>query len=163
MKTLLLLRHAKSSWKHPELADHDRPLNKRGRRDAPRMGDLLNDMGLVPDLIVSSTAARARSTAEAVAERCANAGPLHLTHDLYHADPATGLEVVREYARDETSVMWVGHNPGLEWCLHLLTGRDDAMPTAALAHVQLDIAEWPDLDESAEGELAQLWLPRELP
>ena len=72
MKTLLVLRHAKSSWNDPALDDHERPLNKRGRRDAPRMGVLVREYGLIPDLIICSDAVRARVTAEAVAEaaRC---------------------------------------------------------------------------------------------
>ena len=68
MKSILILRHAKSSWKHPDVNDHDRPLNKRGKRDAPYMGELLRDKHLVPDFIISSTAKRARSTAKAVAK-----------------------------------------------------------------------------------------------
>jgi phosphohistidine phosphatase len=68
LKTLLLMRHAKSSWKHTELDDHDRPLAKRGKRDAPRMGQLVRQEELVPQLILSSTAVRARNTAEIVAE-----------------------------------------------------------------------------------------------
>ena len=68
MKSVLVLRHAKSSWKHPELPDHDRPLNKRGKHDAPLMGRLLKREDLVPDVIISSTAMRAGATAEAVAK-----------------------------------------------------------------------------------------------
>ena len=83
MKTLLLLRHAKSSWKHPELADHDRPLNKRGKRDAPSIGQLVSDKGLVPDLIMSSTAKRARKTARAVAKASGYKGKIELTPTFY--------------------------------------------------------------------------------
>ena len=68
MKTLIVMRHAKSSWKHPDVADHDRPLNKRGKQDAPRMGKLLRQQKLTPQVIVSSTATRARRTADAVAD-----------------------------------------------------------------------------------------------
>ncbi len=76
MKTLLVLRHAKSSWKDSGLADHDRPLNKRGKHDAPRMGTLLAKEDLVPDLIISSSAKRAKSTAEAVAMNCGYDGEI---------------------------------------------------------------------------------------
>lgn len=68
IKTLLILRHGKSSWKLPELADHDRPLNKRGKRDAPKIGNLLKEKDLVPDLIISSNAVRAEKTAKIVAK-----------------------------------------------------------------------------------------------
>ncbi|MFB3041695.1 MAG: histidine phosphatase family protein, partial [Candidatus Poribacteria bacterium] len=83
MKTLLILRHAKSSWEHPELTDHDRPLNKRGKRDAPRMGKLLRVQGLVPDLIMSSTAKRARSTAKTVARKSGYKEKVELTPAFY--------------------------------------------------------------------------------
>jgi phosphohistidine phosphatase len=78
MKSVLILRHAKSSWKHPELADHDRPLNRRGKRDAPLMGRLLKKEDLVPEIIISSTATRARSTAEAVAKSSGYKGEIIL-------------------------------------------------------------------------------------
>jgi len=74
MKTLLILRHAKSSWSHPGLSDHDRPLNKRGKRDAPRMGQLLREEGLLPDLIISSSAKRAKTTAERVSNESGYVG-----------------------------------------------------------------------------------------
>jgi len=77
MKTLLILRHAKSSWKNPGLADHNRPLNKRGKRDAPRVGRLLRDKNLTPDLILSSTAKRALDTAEAAAESSGYEGEIN--------------------------------------------------------------------------------------
>ena len=93
MKTLLFLRHAKSSWKQTDVADHDRPLNKRGKQDAPRMGILLRQQQLTPDVIVSSTAARARCTADAVADACAFDGVVQLEPQLYLAAPAEILDV----------------------------------------------------------------------
>ena len=77
MKTLLVLRHAKSSWDHTELADHDRPLNKRGMRTAPRMGRLLIERDLVPDLILCSTAVRARTTVVCRQPRCLSPGSVY--------------------------------------------------------------------------------------
>src|SRR3990172_12140295 len=85
MKTLMLLRHAKSSWKDAEVPDHDRPLNKRGKKTAPQMGRLLSTEGLVPDLILSSTAVRARETAKAVAKDSSYKGPTELLDSLYLA------------------------------------------------------------------------------
>ena len=76
MKSVLILRHAKSSWKHPDVSDHDRPLNKRGKRDAPRMGELLQDKHLVSDFIVSSTTKRAHSTAKALAKAAGYKGDI---------------------------------------------------------------------------------------
>jgi phosphohistidine phosphatase len=83
MKTLLIMRHAKSSWKDPDLPDHDRPLNKRGKHDAPSMGKLLKDEDLIPDLIISSTAARAKKTAELVAKACKYKGEISLNQSLW--------------------------------------------------------------------------------
>jgi phosphohistidine phosphatase len=94
MKSVLVLRHAKSSWKHPELADHDRPFNKRGKRDAPRMGELLRNEHLIPEVIISSTAIRARDTAEAVAKACGYKGQITLNRSLYADGPEAYLEAV---------------------------------------------------------------------
>src|SRR5215510_11184128 len=103
MKTLLLLRHAKSSWKYPDLADHDRPLNKRGKLTAPRIGQLLKDENLVPDLILSSTAARAQTTPRKVATASGYAGEIRVTREIYDAGPEAYLALLQtvsdEYMR----------------------------------------------------------------
>jgi phosphohistidine phosphatase len=87
IKTLLILRHGKSSWKLPELADHDRPLNKRGKRDAPKIGNLLKEKDLVPELIISSNAVRADKTAKIVAKASKYKGKVTLLDSLYAAGP----------------------------------------------------------------------------
>lgn len=163
MKSLLLLRHAKSSWKDSSLPDHDRPLNKRGKRDAPRMGRLLRKEGLVPDVMISSTAVRARRTAELVAERCGYAGEIELRDELYHAAPAGVLDVVSRVEGEPARVLVVGHNPTLEALLLRLTGEDHRFPTAALAHLTVDIDDWSELEASSPVELLNLWRPKELP
>ena len=89
MKTVLILRHAKSSWSNPSLADIDRPLNKRGKNDAPRMGTLIKEQDIVPDLILSSPALRARKTAEAVSEYSGFEGQIDFVPDFYPGDPYT--------------------------------------------------------------------------
>src|SRR5690348_12650091 len=96
MKSVLVLRHAKSSWKHPKLADHDRPLNKRGKRDAPRMGRLLKKEHLVPDIIISSTAIRARTTAKAVAKASGYQGEITFNRSLYAAGPQAYIDVLHD-------------------------------------------------------------------
>lgn len=161
MKTLLILRHAKSEWDEPGVADHDRTLSPRGKRDAPRMGKHLRAKQLVPDLIICSTAKRARKTAKLVAEACGYEGEIRLEEDLYLAEADAYLDVLREAPEECQSVMVVGHNPGLEELLETLTGGAEALPTAALAQVTLPIARWQDLDGDIEGELVGLWLPRE--
>jgi phosphohistidine phosphatase len=162
MKTLLILRHAKSSWKQAELADHDRPLNKRGKRDAPRMGDLLRSEDLVPDLIISSTARRARKTAEAVAQTSGYDGEITLTKEFYLAGPDEYLQVLSDLPDEFQRVLVVGHNPGLEELLELLTDSSERLPTAALAQVKLDAKRWRDVGADIRAELLQLWHPREL-
>lgn len=161
MKTLLILRHAKSSWKDEGLPDHDRPLNKRGKRDAPRVGRLILQQGLVPDLIVSSTAKRARSTAKRVAKACGYAGEIRLTPHFYHAPAGTYIEVLNHLPDDYWRVMVVGHNPGMEELMARL-GRNCEMPTAALANVALPIDRWNQLDGATEGKLVHVWHPRNL-
>ncbi len=162
MKTLLLLRHAKSSWDDASLPDHDRPLSKRGLRDAPRMGQLLTAERLVPDLILSSTAVRALHTAALVAQACRYNRELRTLPELYLAEPAGYLAVVREFDESHERVMLVGHNPGMEELVVSLTGRAERMPTAALAHVRFAIDRWPEVGVDGPGELVQLWCPKEL-
>lgn len=162
MKTLLILRHAKSNWNHPGLADHDRPLNKRGKRDAPKMGQLLLDESLLPDLIISSTAKRARETAGRIARASGYEGPVVETRDLYHAFPEEHLSVLKNHAGKNERVMIVAHNPGLEELLQALTGQAERLPTAALAQVTLPIDHWPDLTLETKGTLVNLWRPKEL-
>ena len=163
MKTLLLLRHAKSDWRDPQLADHDRPLNKRGKRDARRMGRLLRDENLLPDLIITSTAERTRTTVEGMAAESAYAGKIKARRVFYLAGPESSLEVLRGVPDTYQRVMVVGHNPGLEELLAQLTGTVIILPTAALAQVSLPIRHWGELGEETKGKLKGVWRPRELP
>lgn len=162
MKTLLVLRHAKSSWKDLYLADHDRPLNKRGKRDAPRMGRLLLDEDLLPDLILSSTAKRARMTVAGLIGGSDYSAEVQFTRDFYHAYTETFITILSELKNKYERVMIVGHNPGLEELLEVLTGDYERMPTAALAQVALPIQSWADLGEETVGELIMVWRPKEL-
>ncbi len=161
MRTLLVLRHGKSSRKHADLSDHDRPLTERGKRDAPRVGQLLRLRRLFPGAIISSTAKRARRTAEEVAQSSAFDGRVQLEPRLYLADPATILDVVRRGDAKAKRVMVVGHNPGLEELVARLTGNDEHLPTAALAQISLPIDQWRDLRLSTDGQLISLWRPKE--
>jgi phosphohistidine phosphatase len=162
MKTLLVLRHAKSSWSDPALDDHERPLNKRGRRDAPRMGELVRQYGLIPDTVISSDAMRAQLTAEAVAAAACYAGEILLNQHLYMASPADILSVLRKAPGSAETVMIVGHNPGLEELVEHLTGEQQDLPTAALAQIVLPIEQWRDLKLSTRGTLLGQWRPKEL-
>ena len=163
MKTLLILRHAKSSWDDSSLDDRDRPLNARGRRDAPRVGDLLRDERLTPDLIITSDAVRAHATAVAVAEAAGHTRDIVADSLLYHASPEDILAVLETV--DDASgntVMIVGHNPGLEDLIEQLTGERHDMPTAALAQLALPISSWGELSASTRATLVNLWRPKEL-
>jgi phosphohistidine phosphatase len=162
MKTLLALRHAKSSWDDAALDDHERPLNKRGRRDAPRMGELVREHGLIPDVVISSDAVRARLTAEAVVEAARYAGAILLDRRLYLAGPADILSLLRTVDEKAETVMIVGHNPGLEELVAQLTGDWQNLPTAALAQIVLPIDRWRDLNLSSRGTLVGHWGPKEL-
>jgi phosphohistidine phosphatase len=162
MKTLLVLRHAKSSWKYTHLADFDRPLNKRGKRDAPRMGALLKQEEIVPDLIISSSAERALATAESVALACDYDSEIQTTRQLYHAWPEAYIEVLNSVPNDHQRVMVVGHNPGIESVVEELTGGWIRMPTAALVHISLDIDDWSELDLDSTQEVVDYWWPKEL-
>jgi phosphohistidine phosphatase len=162
MKTLLVLRHAKSSWSDPAVADHERPLNTRGRRDAPRMGAFVREHGLIPDVVISSDAVRARLTAEAVVEAARYGGEILLERRLYMAGPADILSLLRTVGGKAETVMIVGHNPGLEELVAQLTGDWQDLPTAALAQIVLPIDQWRDLKLSTRGTLVGHWRPKEL-
>ena len=162
MKTLLILRHGKSSWKDLSLADHDRPLKKRGKRDAPRMGNLLREEGLLPDLILSSTAKRALRTALLVADACGYEGEIDVRREFYPGYPDDYIEALIGLPDDCQVVMVVGHNPGLELLLEELTGAAEFLPTAALAQVELPLQHWVELDDETDAKLVNLWLPRTL-
>lgn len=162
MKTLLILRHAKSSWGNAMLTDYERPLNKRGKIDAPRMGKLLREQDLVPDLIITSSAERALATAEAVALASGYEQEIQTTRSFYHADPEPYIEALQKLDDSCERVMVVGHNPGMEELVEALTGLWERMPTAALAQIALPINHWRELDEETTGELVNLWRPKEL-
>jgi phosphohistidine phosphatase len=162
MKTLLILRHAKSSWQDPGMTDHDRPLNDRGKQDAPRIGRLICDQGLHPDLILSSTAKRARSTAKRVIEGGGFACSPQLLDELYMASADTYIEVLRQQPSEYERILVVGHNPGLEELVVLLTGTSPTLPTAALVHVEFDIDSWSDMPDNGRGKLVAHWEPRGL-
>jgi phosphohistidine phosphatase len=163
MKTLLLMRHAKSSWNDEGVDDHDRPLNSRGERSAPAMGKLIVAEGLTPDLVVASTALRARATAFAIEEACDWRPDLRLTRALYMADPRTILGIISALSDEVTSVLVVAHNPGTEDLVSGLSHMRQAMPTAALARFDLRIHRWADIiSPTLEAELVNVWLPREI-
>ncbi|HVJ66602.1 MAG TPA: histidine phosphatase family protein [Caulifigura sp.] len=145
-RTLLLMRHAKSSWDNPAWTDHDRPLNDRGDHDAPKMAEVLRDLGLTPTHIVSSTANRAKTTAQKVADAIGFTGDIVLEPRLYLATPSDWHHVVKQLPDMHETVLCVGHNPGLEQLLQKWSGEDIEMPTAAIAIVDVTATPWSDFD-----------------
>ena len=123
------MRHAKSSWSDFDLPDHDRPLNKRGHRDAPRMGQWLKHQGLVPDQILCSSALRAKQTAEAIAEVVER--DVEVIEDLYHATVNCWQNVLSTYA-GSGNVLAIAHNPGIEEFVHRVNDRYERIPTATI-------------------------------
>jgi phosphohistidine phosphatase len=163
MKILMLLRHAKSSWDDDSLSDHDRPLTSRGKKAAPTMGRLLLKEGLVPERILSSTAVRARKTAEAVAKAVKHEHEVTLLESLYLATAGTLLaEAQTKTPEPIARVLLVAHNPGMEDLVEMLSGRKERFPTAALAVFELGIERWADLALGVEAKLVHLWRPKEL-
>lgn len=162
VKTLLVMRHGKSSWKEQGQLDHDRTLNERGKRDAPKMGQLICEQGLAVDILLSSTANRARKTAEKVAQACGYDREIVLERGMYLA-PADGIvERLAQIPGNPDVVLVVGHNPGIEALVASLTGEFRTMGTAALAHLQLPISCWAELTMRTQGQCLDFWLPREV-
>ncbi len=154
MKTLLLMRHAKSDWDADYGPDHDRPLNERGLRSARLMGRVLADEGLVPDLIISSTAVRARSTAELAIDAGGWDTHLVLDRSLYDEGPRRVLDAGAS-APDVNTVMLVGHQPTWSMLVSTLTGERAELKTATVAVIELDLDSWADLPE-ASGKLTRV-------
>ncbi len=162
MKDLLLLRHAKSSWEDSELSDFERPLNARGKRDAPRIGKLILKERLTPHCIISSSAVRARSTADIVADKCQYKGKISFRHSLYAASPQKYFNALQSLKDDYKRVLVVGHNPTIIELIELLTGMAESIPTCALAHIKLPVKKWKELRLGTKYELVKIWRPKEL-
>lgn len=148
MKTLFILRHAKSSWKDPELADHDRPLNKRGKRDVPEMGVRLKARGVLPDLVLCSDARRALDTGIPIAEKL-GVPPFAIQReaDFYHATDEAILKRIKSLDDRLQKVMVVGHNPGLtDLANRFLPQFLPNLPTAGVVELVFEIDAWRDID-----------------
>ncbi|QDV66126.1 SixA phosphatase family protein [Crateriforma conspicua] len=147
---LLLMRHAKSDWSDAGLDDHKRPLNRRGRHDAPRMADWVGQLGDLPDRILCSTATRARQTVDALVDRWDPSVDVIHTDELYLASPAGILGVIADSAGDAETLMVVGHNPGMATLASLLAGRPLEMPTAAIAVYSRSASTWDQIRDGGD-------------
>lgn len=148
MKTLILLRHAKSDWGIAGLRDFDRALAKRGLRDAPRMGEALKKQGVLPDYILCSPATRAKETMELFRQAAGIDAPVEFEPNIYEASSAELIKLVRHLSNQYSCVLMVGHNPGFENLLSRLIGSDRQMPTAALACLEFQIDQWEDVEDN---------------
>lgn len=148
MKRLYLIRHAKSSWKDPGLSDHDRPFNSRGERDAPLMAKLLKRNEIYPDLIISSTAARANEFAKIIAEELGyKKKDILSTKNLYMADEREMLQILREVKDRSKIVFMIGHNPDLTNFANTLSKHNiDNIPTSGIFAIEFDIDSWIDVN-----------------
>ena len=169
MRRLLLARHAKSSWGDPALADHDRPLNRRGRRAAPLVAGALAERGFVPDAVYSSSSCRTRETWELMATRFGGHPHVEFLSELYLASPRAVLRAVASAPRTARTLMVVGHNPSTHALAAYLarSGNPDqrdriirSFPTGAVAVIELAGDDWSDAE--AGGELLDYVLPKML-
>jgi len=170
MLTLSLLRHAKSSWKDPTIADHDRPLNTRGRTEAPVMGKAMTEHGLDPDLVLCSTARRTRDTLQLVLPELKTEPKIVYEDGLYHGTPQEMLDLLREVAAPASQVLLVGHNPELQsfaldligsGAKHLKDRLEAKYPTAGLVVVRFQAGAWKDIAVNS-GKLELFLAPSDL-
>lgn len=164
MKTLLLTRHAKSSWDDPALPDFDRPLNKRGKHDAPRMGKWLAKQDIIPSRIISSPARRARNTAKVFAKALAfPVEKIRYEDSLYGADCQQLLMLIRQISDHHDRILLVGHNPGITDAVNNLTDADVAnVPTCGVAVIEFTANSWEEVTGKS-GELQAFYIPKQLP
>lgn len=148
------MRHAKSSWSNPGLKDFDRPLNKRGKRDAPRMGRYLKDLKLVPDQIFSSPAARAKATIlHVVDELEISQKSIQWNENLYFKGTGVYIEAIRSADDSSQIVMTVGHNPMTEDAIYVLSGNtlNKAIKTATVACFEFETDSWKNIQFDAKA------------
>lgn len=161
MKTLYIIRHAKSSWKDETLSDFERPLNSRGFRDAPFMGKRLAEYDSNPDVILSSPAKRAIETAKIIADEVGyNKDQIQMDEALYLASVSTLLEAIRGISDENETAYIFGHNPGMTMLVNLLTNYViDNLPTCGIACVIFEADSWRDVGEN-RGSLRSFDYPR---
>ncbi len=174
MKTLYLLRHAKSSWSEHAMDDHDRPLNRRGQHSAPLMGQFMRRSGFLPDMILCSTSRRTAETLSLIVPYIGDETPVQFERNLYLASSDAMLDRIRHVDPSCDRLLVVGHNPGIEHLAADLVSREklngsEALfetlqtkyPTAALTVVQFDVRDWQQV-ELGTGTLREFKCPRDL-
>ncbi len=146
MKKLYLVRHAKSDWNDPGKIDFERGLNKRGKRSIPLMAEALKQRGVIPDLILSSAAKRAKKTAKGLAKELDYKGEIVFDKALYFTEPEDMIEKIRGIAENKNSVFLIGHNPEMTELSNMLTETYiDNIPTLGIVGMSLSIEKWKEL------------------
>jgi phosphohistidine phosphatase len=150
MKTIVIVRHAKSSWEDPFVSDHERPLTKRGMKDAPLMGARLAEWGPPIDRVISSSAVRALTTAELVTHELGLPwDEIQIEEDLYHATEYEVLDLIQEQEDYLDGLMLFGHNPGLTYLVNGLSDLDlDNLPTCGVVVMQFDVESWVEVGDT---------------
>lgn len=162
MKALLLMRHGKSSWKDVK-KDEDklRPLTKKGEKDVEKMSELLEEKDILPQIILTSTAKRARETANVFLDQCCEEITYIALDALYLAEPPTVINALKTTPDQAERVIVIGHNPGLEGLLQHLTGEVESLPTSSIAYLELPIEHWSDLSMETHAGKWEKWKPKE--
>ena len=160
-RILLLLRHAKSSWKNKAVDDHDRPLNKRGKRDAIKMGKYLRKINLIPDAIISSSAHRAVETTTLVCRHCDYDRLVEINFTFHKNGVDSYIRSISQTSVDRTILLLIGHNPDLEELVSMLTHRSIKMTTCTLVQINLYIPNWNNIisQHDFRSEIMNIWKP----
>ena len=159
MKRLYIIRHAKSDWTNENLDDFDRPLNKRGKKNAPFMGKILRKKDVVPDLIISSPAYRARTTAVKIAKEIGYYEDIMFNEYIYEADLGTLLDIVNFIEDEYDDVFIIGHNPGLNMLGFYLVDFNDNLPTCGILEIKLECNSWREV-KKANAQLVSFEYPK---
>ena len=160
-RRLIVMRHAKSSWNSPAHSDHERPLNGRGRRDAPRIGAALVERGWTPELVLSSDAQRTRETFAGMSEVFPSAVEARYLPSFYHAGLGAAQGELPAVPDQVACLLVLGHNPGWEDLVDWLAGEDIVMKTANAALLSLDLESWSDALQPGKWKLEDVIRPRE--
>lgn len=161
-RQLVLMRHGKSSWEQLGLSDYDRPLNARGYKASRLMARFLASQQWIPDTVLCSTAQRTQSTWDEVTDEISWNGNRIDCEDLYLATPQTILQTIRAVPHDASTVLVLGHNPGLEELLEIWIDHVGKFPTAAVAFMQFELPEWRELSFDLRPIESSVWKPKEL-
>lgn len=161
MRTLYLLRHAKSSWDDTSMRDFERPLANNGRKACATIGDFIQEKGIDFDLVLVSTALRTRETIELIKERAKFSGEVRYDERIYEATVPQLLEIISQVDNECESVLIVGHNPGLEELLSLLTGEQHRVTTANFAKIKVNAPKW-SANLANKGTLDWLIRPKDI-